>query len=199
MATMTAVGADYPVQVDIDGPQPQNRLSVLLRLIFAIPIIIVAAIVSLVAIVMTVIAWIVILVTGKYPEGMVNFVTGAWRLSVASQGYCWLLTDKYPAFSPSEAGTGDYPIRPAATVAIEGRNRLSVLLRIIFAIPHLIVLYVLNIAGQIVALISWFAALFTGSVPEGLHTFLAGWQRWTARVNAYMLLLTDEYPPFSLS
>lgn len=196
MATMTT---QYPATIDIEGPKQQNRLSVLLRLIFAIPITIVAAIVGLIAVVMTVIAWVVILITGKYPEGMANFVTGAWRLMTTSQTYTFLLTDKYPSFSPSEAGTGDYPVRPAVTVPIEGRNRLSVLLRIIYAIPQLIVLYILNIAGQIVAIIAWVAALITGAVPEGMHNFLAGWQRWSARVSAYLLLLTDEYPPFSLS
>jgi Domain of unknown function (DUF4389) len=40
--------------------------------------------------------------------------------------------------------------------------------------------------------------LFTARWPEGLRTFIVGIMRWSTRVNAYLYLLTDEYPPFSL-
>ena len=76
---------------------------------------------------------------------------------------------------------------------------MTVFLRILMLIPHAIALYVITLIGEIVAFISWFAALFTGSVPVGMHNFLAGWIRWQTRVGAYALLLTDEYPPFSLN
>jgi len=194
---MSAMAGAYPFNVAFDPPKEQNRLSVLLRLLYAIPIAIVACIVVLIASVMTVIAWVVILVTGKYPEGMANFVLGAWRMTVTAGSYEYLLTDQYPPFSPSEDLAG-YAVRPSGTVAIDGRNRLTVLLRYFMAIPHLIALWVLGVVGGVVALIAWFVALFTGSVPPGLHTFLSGWQRWQARAVAYILLLTDEYPPFSL-
>jgi Domain of unknown function (DUF4389) len=78
------------------------------------------------------------------------------------------------------------------------QNRLTVLVRIILAIPHLVVLYALSIAAQVVLIICWFAALFLGRLPEGLGDFLAGYLRWVARVQAYLLLLTDRYPPFAL-
>ena len=92
-----------------------------------------------------------------------------------------------------------YPVRLLGEGAADGRNRLTVFFRIIMVIPQVIVLYFLNIAGGVVVLISWFAALFTGSVPEGLHNFMTGYLRWTTRVGAYALLLTDQYPPFSMS
>jgi len=78
------------------------------------------------------------------------------------------------------------------------QNRLTVLVRIILAIPHLVVLYALSIAAEVVLIICWFAALFLGRLPEGLGDFLAGYLRWVARVQAYLLLLTDQYPPFAL-
>jgi hypothetical protein len=78
------------------------------------------------------------------------------------------------------------------------QNRLTVLVRIVLAIPHLIVLYALGIATEVVVVISWFAALFTGRVPTGLAGFMAGYLRWSTRVYAYVFLLTDEYPPFEL-
>ena len=63
------------------------------------------------------------------------------------------------------------------------QRRLTVLVRGILAIPHLVVLYV----------------LFTGTLPQFAADFLSGVLRWQARVAAYLLLLTDQYPPFSLA
>ena len=78
-------------------------------------------------------------------------------------------------------------------------RRLTVLVRIILAVPHLIVLYVLSIASEVVALICWFAALFTGRLPAGLADFQVGYLRWLTRFSAYLSLLTDVYPPFELA
>jgi hypothetical protein len=78
------------------------------------------------------------------------------------------------------------------------RNRLTVAFRIILVIPQVIVLIFVELAALIVAIIGWFAALVTGRLPEFARNYLAGTIRWGARVHAYFLLLTDEYPPFSL-
>ena len=78
------------------------------------------------------------------------------------------------------------------------QRRLTVGFRIILAIPQLIVLYFLSIAAGIVLVIGWFAALFMGRLPEWVHSFISGVVRWTTRVYAYMYLLTDRYPQFSL-
>ena len=60
-------------------------------------------------------------------------------------------------------------------------------------------LSILAVAAIVILAISWLAALITGSVPAGMHSFMAGFTRWSTRVTAYALLLTDKYPPFSLS
>jgi hypothetical protein len=78
------------------------------------------------------------------------------------------------------------------------QRRLTVAFRIILAIPQFIVLYFLAVATFFVAVIGWFAALFMGRLPEWAHSFLSGMVRWFTRVAAYMYLLTDRYPPFSL-
>ena len=72
-------------------------------------------------------------------------------------------------------------------------------MRIILAIPHLIALYVLSIVSEVVALICWFAALFTGRLPSGLADFQVGYLRWLTRFSAYLFLLTDVYPPFEFA
>ena len=80
----------------------------------------------------------------------------------------------------------------------EPQGRLTVGFRFILAIPHIIVLWFLFVAMIVVAVIGWFAALFTGRLPEWAHSFISGVLRWYTRVGAYLLLLTDRYPPFSL-
>ncbi|MDR0342883.1 MAG: DUF4389 domain-containing protein [Nocardiopsaceae bacterium] len=114
------------------------------------------------------------------------------------------MTDIPAETLPQPPGGPDSPDRAGDEIllAFAGpapQRRLTVLVRIFMAIPHLIVLYALNIAAEVVAFIGWFAALFTGRLPEGLASFLTGWLRWLARVYAYLSLLTDRYPPFELA
>jgi hypothetical protein len=77
-------------------------------------------------------------------------------------------------------------------------SRLTVAFRIILAIPQLVVLYALGIAFQFLGFIGWFAALFTGRLPEGMHDFMASVAGYQTRVGGYLGLLTDRYPPFAL-
>jgi hypothetical protein len=77
------------------------------------------------------------------------------------------------------------------------RSRLTVFFRILLAIPHLIFLYLWGIAACFAVLIAWFAALFTGRVPSGLHEFNAGFLRYSTRVTGYLFLLANPFPPFS--
>ena len=65
-------------------------------------------------------------------------------------------------------------------------------------IPQVIVLVFLFLASAVAVLIAFFAVLFTGRWPEGLRDFVIKVMRWGLRVQAYFLLLTDEYPPFAL-
>jgi len=80
----------------------------------------------------------------------------------------------------------------------EESNRWSVALRLILAIPQIIVLVFVLLAWLVTVVIAWFAILFTGRYPDGLYGFGVGVQRWTLRVQAYLFLMRDEYPPFSL-
>ncbi len=75
---------------------------------------------------------------------------------------------------------------------------MTVAFRIFMAIPQLIVLWLLGIAAMVVVIIGWFGALFTGRLPVFAADFLTGYLRWLSRVYAYLYLLTDMYPPFSL-
>lgn len=196
-ANYNVSGGSYPVGLDIDGPQKQQMLSVLLRIIFAIPSLFFALVLGIVLEVVTIIAWFVILITGKYPAGMMNFAEGALRAITRTEGYIYLMTDKMPGFSMDEDSS--YPVRLSVHGQVENRNRLTVFFRIIAALPHLIILGALNYIMGVVVFVAWVIALVKGELPEGLHTFIGGYIRWSARVGGYTALLTDEYPPFSLS
>lgn len=81
---------------------------------------------------------------------------------------------------------------------IAPQNRLSVLLRGLFVIPHAIVLSLLGLAAYAVVMVAWFTILFTGNFPAGMLRFVTGYSRWAARANAYGSLLTGRFPPFSM-
>lgn len=76
------------------------------------------------------------------------------------------------------------------------RTRLTVFFRLLLAIPQAIWLGIWGIAVYFAVLIAWFAALFTGRVPEGLHEFIARYLRALTHLSSYVLLLADPWPPF---
>ena len=77
------------------------------------------------------------------------------------------------------------------------RSRLTVFFRLLLAIPHFIVLSLWGIVAEITLLIAWIVGIFAGRLPDGLHSFLASYVRYSTRVNAYVLLLANPWPPFS--
>ncbi len=198
-----AASLPYPVAYDVE-PQlsGRNRVTNAFRLILAIPHIILVGtpgttnrggVLSVVAFVLAFFAWFVILFTGKHPRGMWDFSAMYMRWRARAVPYMGLLRDEYPPF-----GDGAYPITWDITYPEGPRDRLSVGLRIIYAIPHLVVLFFVGIAWFVTAIIAWFAILFTTEYPEGLYRFAVGFMRWSLPVEAYVLLMRDEYPPFSL-
>src|SRR3954447_7976263 len=91
-----------------------------------------------------------------------------------------------------------YPITYEGSPQLTGRNRITALFRVILAIPHLIIVSAFSYVVQAIAIISWLAIVITGNMPRGLWNFGVGYMRWRTRTNAYLLLQTDQYPPFSM-
>ena len=111
----------------------------------------------------------------------------------------WAAVQQQPAAAgipgAGMGGGGGYPAR----LTVSDDNRIAnwrALVHIFMVIPQYIVMYVLGIVSQIVGLISWFAILFTGRLPDGLHNFQAMYLRYSNRVVGFAVLLTEEYPPF---
>jgi uncharacterized protein DUF4389 len=192
----------YPLAIEIP-PEPGKipPVKVLTNWLIFIPHFIWLYILSLVAFLAAIVCWFSIVFTGKAPESLSLFITGVMRYQwrVVTGLFVW--AEPYPSFGPIPQGFADpggYPATINFTPVDGERNRVTVLVRIILCIPQFIVLYVLNILSEVCLLISWFIALFTGQWNPSLKNFSYGVFRWQLRVGSYMLLLHDEYPPFSL-
>jgi hypothetical protein len=147
-----------------------------------------------------VVSWFVILFTGALPEGFANVQAMYMRYEIRTYSYVFFMREEYPPFafamSPTDMGE-DGRVRVEFLPQLVDRNRVSVGFRIILILPHL-ALAVLGIASAAVMLVAFFVVLFTGRWPEGIRAFVLNLYRWSLRVQTYFLLLTDEYPPFTL-
>ena len=197
MSPAASASTSYPVQLEVDPAAPQSRLTVFFRILMLIPHIIILYALGAAQGVITFIAWFAIVFTGSYPAGLFGFSVGVSRWQTRMAGYATLLTGLYPPFALD--GAVPYPVRVTIADAFTGRNRLTTFFRVFMIIPHVIVLYLVQLVAGIMLFVGWFAALFTGTLPAGIHNFLSGTLRWQTRFGAYANLLTDEYPPFSLS
>jgi hypothetical protein len=139
------------------------------------------------------VGWFAIVFGGVHPDGLRKLATFYLRWRVRAVAYTALLRDEYPPF-----GDDAYPVKLEVSPAEGARDRLSVAFRPILALPHVLAVWALGIAWAVTTIIAWFAILFTGRYPETLYEFGVGVLRWNTRVEAYILLLHDDYPPFSL-
>ena len=190
----------YPATFTFDPPDTIARWRVVGNIVLAIPHLIVAYVLNIVAEVLAFVAWILGVFTGKVPEGILGVIAMCLRYSTRASVYASFLKEEYPpfTFATTLADPGDDPrVRVNFAAETEGRNRLTIFFRILLAIPHIIVISLISLVALFVYVIAWFAVLFTGKWPTGLRNFVIGLTRWNTRLNSYMYLLTDEYPPFS--
>ena len=91
----------YPIDIEVDPPEPQNRWTVAFRLILAIPAFIVSGILGYLNRALAIFSWFVALALGRVPEGLRNFAAFALRYEQQTAGYAYLLTGRYPSFNVS--------------------------------------------------------------------------------------------------
>jgi hypothetical protein len=184
----------YPVTFEADYVERRSRLSTFFRLILAIPVAIVLYVFGIVAWFAIVFAWFAIIITGRYPKGLYEFVADFTRFLARVTAYSVLLTDAYPPFSGSHDAS--YPVRMEFAGPLERYSRLKTLFRVILAIPIVILRYVINLLLEIGAFASWIVIVITGKMPRGLFDVMVLANSYTARSDAYLYLLTENYPPF---
>lgn len=179
-----------PVLVTFAAPAAQSRLTVLVRIILAIPHLIALGVLGIAAYVVAIVGWFGALFTGQLPDFAADFLTGYLRWQIRVSAYSCLLTGDYPPFSLADA---DYPAR----VAVQpGRlNRLAVLFRIFLLIPCGIVQVILSYGALTVfQLISWVITLINGQLPDPVYQGLAAVLRYQARTLGFAWMLTSAYP-----
>lgn len=206
----------YPARLSVAYPDgPRDRLSVLVRILLAIPILIIGALVTgssqfghadqgwdvgrtealVCAIGLFLATALMILFRQKYPRWWFDWNLEVARFTTRINAFVLLLRDDYPSTDERQAVTVDIDYPDAQN----DLNRVLPLFKWFLAIPHYIVLSVLGTVSVVVVVLGWFAVLITGKLPTWMFQFLEGLMRWGLRVTAYaFLLVTDRYPPFRL-
>jgi len=206
----------YPARLTIDRPETLDRVTTLLRFLWIIPIGVILTLVSGdrstavtisetgervrtggTSIVFSIAAAtaLMLLFRQRYPRWWFDFQIALARFSYRVAAYALLLRDEYPSTEDEQAVhlELDYP----------DAKRLSnwlPLVKWILAIPHYIVLAILLVGVVVAVVIAWIAILIGGRYPRSLFDYVVGVGRWFLRVQAYAIyLVTDRYPPFSLS
>lgn len=191
---------NYPVTVSVDTPERIANWRPLVHWLLVIPHLIILGVLQAVRAVMSVIAWLIILFTGKLPAGLANFMIMTLRYELRFWAFLGILTDRYPpfAFDAVSDDPGGYPVSLSVSPALEGRNRLTCFFRPILVIPALIFAAIIGLIAVICSFLGGLAVLFTGRWPEGLRNFVVADLRVSNRFNAYINYITEQYPPFSL-
>jgi hypothetical protein len=206
MENQTPTPATYPVRLSVDYPDRDlNRLTTGFRIFTAIPILIVAVLLSggghwTMAVGAAGIVFLptllMILFRQKYPRWWFDWNLELLRFTNRIAIYLALMDDRYPSTDEKQSVTLELTYPDAR----RDLNRWLPLVKWLLAIPHYIVLIFLWIASFFLVIFAWFAILFTGRYPRGLFEFVEGVIRWENRVVAYAFVLTtDKYPPFSLN
>jgi len=183
----------HPIRLVVTDDLQRNRLTVFFRLILAIPHLIWVALWGVVAVLAALANWFATLVKGQSPEGLHSFLATYLRYQTHVYAYVLLLADPFPGFG----GRPGYPI-DIEVAPPELPNRWTVAFRLILAIPAFIVSGILGYLNRALALFSWFVALVTGRVPEGVRNFAALALRIEIQTYGYVLLLTGRYPSFNV-
>ena len=212
----------YPVDVEIDAPVRQSRWTGFFRLLLATPAIMLAASLgagftwsasggvylifvalatsSGVTGIAAILAWFSSLALGHEPRGLRDVTAYALGYGAQTGGYALLLTGRYPNSDPALASSfaelREHPVQ--VTVSDElVRSRLTVLFRLLLAVPHFIWLILWSIAVTLAVIVAWFAALVTGRVPSALHRFLAAYVRYATHVIAFVYVIGRKFPGFT--
>src|SRR5215210_2376387 len=186
--------AQHPVRLVVNDDLQRNRLTVFFRLILAIPHFLWVIVWGVIAVLAALVNWFATLIKGRSPDGLHNFLATYLRYGTHVRAYAMLVADPFPGFTGKE---GTYPIDLEVDPP-EDQNRLTVFFRVILAIPALLLTNIMSNLSQLLAVFSWFIALFTGRVPEGLRNFAALAMRFETQTYAYLMLLTDRYPSFNV-
>lgn len=168
----------------------RNRLLVLFRILLVIPHFVWFAIWTIGAIIVIVVGWFAALFVGRLPQGWHDFLAAYVRYWTHLTSFLYVLGGPFPGFL---GRVGSYPVDPEIDPP-KRQSRWKTGFRLFLAIPAGVLSSAFSTVMGVAGIGAWFAALFTGRVPEGLHRLLGWALRYQAQAFSYFALLTDQYP-----
>jgi uncharacterized protein DUF4389 len=181
---------EHPVRIDVHDELERSRLTVFFRLLLALPHILWLILWSVAVFFAVVAAWFAALFGGRVPLALHRFIAAYVRYTTHLGAYISLVGRRFPGFVGRE---GSYGI-DLHIAGPERQNRWKTLFRFFLAIPAFLLSSTLDAVLLVVAFLSWWYALVTGRVPEGLRNLGAVCIRYSSQTRAYASLLTDRYP-----
>ncbi len=184
----------------VDSPYEVARWRPLVHWLLYIPHAIILNALQVLSRVVFLVYWLMLIFTGKLHPGLYGVMAMYERYNARAGGFLVGFSELYPPF---DFGTGPQdnnayaPIRLTLPALPEAPSRWAAL-NFLKAIPHFIVLLVFFIGAAVVALIGWFAVLFTGGWPTGMRDFLVRVNNYQYRVWTYVAMVENDYPKFGL-
>ena len=188
------IPAGYPVTFDVEHQAEYSRLMPLVKWLLAIPHYIVLSLLAIVALFVILISFFAVLITGRYPRGMWDFMVGFHRWALRVAAYVLLMTDKYPAFALKERD--DDQVWFNVEYPEQGVNRWRPLVHWLLILPYAFVVSLLINVAFTLSFFALFTILFTKRFPEGMFDINRVVLQWQARSNIYSYWMVDRYPPF---
>ncbi|MBR9978892.1 MAG: DUF4389 domain-containing protein [Bacteroidetes bacterium] len=184
----------YPAIILLPQPDRSSRLLLLLRPVLAIPHLFWSLLYGLGAGILHFLSFWSIVFTGRHPKGLWNMLLSYFCYSVRLQAWMLWLTDRYPPFTG--AASSGHPVA-VRIVYPERMSRATVFFRMLLLFPHLFFVIGYTFLCAFVQFLTWWTILFLGRMTDWQYRYIASYCLYTLRLNAYILLLVDEYPPFN--
>lgn len=192
--------APYPARLEFSGDHHIARWRPLVQWLLAVPQLMVAGALGSLRNVLTLISLVTVLFTEQIPRPIFDAIAMSYRYEWRAVSYALFLHEDYPPFD-FQMSAADDRMEPHTTVSFEYPDRLNrwaPLYKWLLAVPHYFVLFGLWLAAGVAIIVGFFAVLLTGEYPHASRSFLIDVYRYGLRVQAYVGLLTDRYPPFLL-
>jgi hypothetical protein len=184
----------------VDSPYEVARWRPLVNWVLYIPHAIILYALQILSRAVFLIYWVMFLFTGRLHPGLYGVMVMYERYNARAGGFLVGFSESYPPFefsTTTQDNNGYPPIRLTLPAVPESARRSSAL-NVLKAIPHYIVLMVYFFGAAVVAVIGWFAVLFTGAWPKGMRDFLVRVSNYWYRVWTYVAMVENDYPKFGL-